>query len=44
MSFFPLRYYKSNKDVEEDSELQAFANEVSANGTGPTGGIGKVSY
>lgn len=35
-------YYKSNKDVEEDSELQAFANEVSANGTGPTGGIGKI--
>lgn len=35
-------YYKSNKDAEEDSELQAFANEVSANGTGPTGGIGKI--
>ena len=30
--------------MEEDSELQAFANEVSVYGTGPNGGIGKVSY
>ena len=37
------RYYKENKDVKEDVELQAYLNEVSLNGTGPNGGIGRVN-
>ncbi len=28
--------------MKEDVELQAYINEVSLNGTGPNGGIGKV--
>ena len=36
-------YYKSNHDVQNDPELQAFANEVSAEGKlPPDGGDGKV--
>ena len=38
----PCRYYEKNQDVKEDTELQAFLNEVSANGVGPNGGLGKV--
>ena len=37
------RYYKEDKDVTEDVELQAYLNEVSLNGTGPNGGIGRVN-
>ena len=37
------RYYKEDKDVTEDVELQAYLNEVSLNGTGPNGGLGRVS-
>ena len=37
------RYYKEDKDVKEDVELQAYLNEVSLNGTGPNGGIGRVN-
>lgn len=32
------RYYKSNTDVQEDRELQAFANEMSADGDAEDGG------
>ncbi|XP_068762357.1 uncharacterized protein [Montipora capricornis] len=35
-------YYDEEKDVQEDMELQAYANELSINGTGPNGGIGKI--
>ncbi|XP_068762517.1 polyunsaturated fatty acid 5-lipoxygenase-like isoform X3 [Montipora capricornis] len=35
-------YYDNDKDVQEDSELQAYANELSINGTGPNGGIGRI--
>ncbi|KAJ7340313.1 hypothetical protein OS493_003046 [Desmophyllum pertusum] len=35
-------YYKQDKDVEEDVEIQAFLNEVSLSGTGPNGGIGRI--
>ncbi|XP_078349100.1 polyunsaturated fatty acid 5-lipoxygenase-like isoform X3 [Oculina patagonica] len=35
-------YYKEDKDVKEDVELQAYLNEVSLNGTGPNGGIGRI--
>ena len=38
-----FRYYKEDKDVQEDEELQAYVNELSLNGTGPTGGIGGVN-
>ena len=38
-----FRYYKEDKDVKEDVELQAYFNEVSLNGTGPNGGIGMVN-
>ena len=37
------RYYKEDKDVKEDVELQAYLNEVSLDGTGPNGGIGRVN-
>ena len=40
---FLFRYYKQDKDVEEDVEIQAFLNEVSLSGTGPNGGIGRVN-
>ena len=32
-----------DKDVTEDVELQAYLNEVSLNGTGPSGGLGRVN-
>ncbi|XP_078378230.1 polyunsaturated fatty acid 5-lipoxygenase-like isoform X2 [Oculina patagonica] len=35
-------YYKDDIDVQEDVELQAYLNEVSLNGTGPNGGIGRI--
>ncbi|XP_068716666.1 polyunsaturated fatty acid 5-lipoxygenase-like isoform X2 [Montipora capricornis] len=35
-------YYDNDRDVQEDSELQAYANELSINGTGPNGGIGRI--
>ena len=38
-----FRYYKEDKDVKEDTELQACANELSLDGTGLTGGIGRVN-
>ena len=37
-----FRYYGKNYDILNDKELQAFANEISADGTGPDGGNGKV--
>jgi len=37
------RYYKEDEDVTEDVELQAYLNEVSLNGTGPNGGLGRVN-
>ena len=37
------RYYKENKDVKEDAELQAYLDEVSLDGTGQNGGIGRVN-
>jgi len=37
------RYYKEDKDVREDVELQAYLNEVSLDGTGQNGGIGRVN-
>ena len=37
------RYYKEDKDVKEDVELQAYLNELSHDGTGPNGGIGRVN-
>ena len=40
---FLFRYYKQDKDVKDDVELQAFLNEVSLSGTGPNGGIGRVN-
>ncbi|XP_020626544.1 allene oxide synthase-lipoxygenase protein-like [Orbicella faveolata] len=36
------RYYKEDQDVKEDLELQAYLNEVSLDGTGPNGGIGRI--
>ena len=36
------RYYKEDKDVTEDVELQTYVNEVSFNGSGPNGGLGRV--
>ncbi|XP_068762352.1 polyunsaturated fatty acid 5-lipoxygenase-like isoform X1 [Montipora capricornis] len=35
-------YYKQDRDIQEDSELQSYLNELSVNGTGPNGGIGKT--
>jgi len=35
-------YYKEDEDVTEDVELQAYLNEVSLNGTGPNGGLGRI--
>ena len=37
-----FRYYENDSDISNDKELQAFANEISADGTGPDGGNGKV--
>jgi len=42
--YFSFRYYKEDKDVQEDKELGAYLNELSVNGTGPNGGIGRVHY
>ena len=39
---FCFSFYKRDRDVQEDSELQAFVNEMSAQGTGPDGGRGQV--
>ena len=39
-----FRYYKNKYFVQQDTELQAFANELSAEGTGHNGGIGMVSH
>ena len=39
-----FRYYKGDKDVQEDKELQAYLNELSLNGTGENGGIGRVTF
>lgn len=38
-----FRYYKDDEDVAGDEELQAYINEVSLDGTGPNGGIGRVN-
>lgn len=38
-----FRYYRCDRDVRRDRELQSFTNEVSADGTGEDGGNGKVS-
>ena len=38
-----FRYYKDDKAVQEDKELEAFLNELSLNGTGENGAIGRVS-
>ncbi|KAJ7388259.1 hypothetical protein OS493_038908, partial [Desmophyllum pertusum] len=35
-------YYKQDKDVEDDVEIQAYLNEVSLSGTGENGGIGRI--
>ncbi|KAM7429778.1 hypothetical protein ABFA07_019415 [Porites harrisoni] len=35
-------YYKDDRDVQEDKELEAFLNELSLNGTGENGGIGRI--
>lgn len=35
-------YYRSDQNVKEDVELQAYLNEVSLVGTGPNGGIGQI--
>lgn len=35
-------YYRDEEDVVRDEELQAYVNEVSAEGTGPNGGIGRI--
>ena len=38
-------YYKRDQDVQNDYQLQSFANEVSNNGTvKPDGGKGKVIF
>lgn len=42
-NFLP-RYYNRDIDVRRDSELASFANEVSSNGLGKTGGIGRVRF
>ena len=42
MWLFSFRYYRSDQNVKEDVELQAYLNEVSLDGTGPNGGIGQV--
>lgn len=42
-AFFYFRYYRRNRDVKKDKELQAFVNELSAKGTGPDGGNGQVN-
>ena len=40
---FFFRYYKDDRAVQEDKEVEAFLNELSLNGTGENGGIGRVS-
>jgi len=35
-------YYKSDEDVKNDYELKAYINEVSIQGTGKDGGIGRI--
>ena len=40
---FLFRYYKDDTEVEGDYELQAYINEVSIQGTGKNGGIGRVN-
>ncbi|KAM7428053.1 hypothetical protein ABFA07_020908 [Porites harrisoni] len=35
-------YYEDDKDVKEDTELQDYVNELSLDGTGPNGGIGRI--
>lgn len=35
-------FYRQLNDVKDDKELQAFVNELSAQGTGPDGGRGQV--
>ncbi|XP_073246918.1 polyunsaturated fatty acid 5-lipoxygenase-like [Porites lutea] len=35
-------YYENDKDVKEDTELQDYVNELSLDGTGPNGGIGRI--
>lgn len=35
-------FYRGDLDVQEDTELQAFVNELSAQGTGPDGGRGQI--
>ena len=39
---FSFSFYKRDKDVREDEELQAYVNELSIEGTGPNGGSGQV--
>ena len=39
---FRLRYYYDTQDITCDQELQNFANELSADGVGSTGGMGMV--
>ena len=39
---FCFSFYKRDRDVQGDTELQAFVNELSAQGTGPDGGRGQV--
>ena len=41
-TLFCFRFYRGDLDVQEDTELQAFVNELSAQGTGPDGGRGQV--
>ena len=41
--FLFFRYYKDDRAVQEDKELEDFLNELSLNGTGENGGIGRVS-
>jgi hypothetical protein len=36
------RYYLNDQDVVLDSELKNFTKQLSADGTGPNGGIGMV--
>ena len=39
---FIFSYYAADKDVLEDHEIQGLANEVSSEGLGSNGGLGKV--
>ena len=40
---FLFRYYKFDTQVKGDYELQAYINELSVQGTGEDGGIGRVN-